>query len=97
MGGSLSPKTLIPDTPTGRHLSQLDWMTQTYPKLWALPFVLNLGKLDSPKNLMTVDLLRQLILAVEIRLLARLILNPKWTSPMGCTRHLGCGLGLERI
>jgi hypothetical protein len=46
--------------------------------IWALPFVLNPGKLDSPENPMTVDLLRQLILAVEIRLLARLIFSLKW-------------------
>jgi hypothetical protein len=88
MGGSLSPKTPIPDTLTGRHLSQLDQMTQNFPKLWVLPFVLNPRQLDSPENPMTADLLRQLILVVEIRLLARLILSPKWTSSMSYARRL---------
>jgi hypothetical protein len=88
MGGSLSPETSIPDTSTGRHLSQLDRTTHTCPELWALPFVLNPEQLDSPENPMTVDLLRQLILAVEIRLLARLILSPKWTSSVSYAQCL---------
>jgi hypothetical protein len=39
--------------------------------------MLNLRQLDRPENPMIVNLLRQLILVVEIRLLARLILSPK--------------------
>ena len=46
--------------------------------IWVLPFVLNPGQLNIPENPMTVDLLRQLILAIEIRLLARLIFSLKW-------------------
>jgi hypothetical protein len=46
--------------------------------IWAIPFVLNPGQLDSPENPMTVDLLHQLILSIEIRLLARLIFSLKW-------------------
>jgi hypothetical protein len=40
--------------------------------------VLYLGQLGSPEIPMTVDLLCQLILAVEIRLLAHLIFSLKW-------------------
>jgi hypothetical protein len=35
-------------------------------------------QLDSPENPMTVDLLRQFILTVEIKLLAHLIFSLKW-------------------
>jgi len=57
MEGSLSPETPIPDTLTNRHLSQLDQKTQTFLELWVLPFMLNPGQLDSPKNPMTIDYL----------------------------------------
>ena len=95
MGGSLSLETPIPDTPTGHHLSQLDQTTQICLELWALPFVLNLEQLDSLENTMTVDLLRQLILAVEIRLLARLTCNPKRDSLTLClgASHATCRPG----
>jgi hypothetical protein len=60
-------------------MNPLDQMAEILHEcIWVLPFVLNPGKLDSPENPMTVDLLRQFILAVEIRLLTRFIFSLKW-------------------
>ena len=57
----------------GCHLPQLDWTTQICLEIWVLSLVINVGKLGSPKNLMTVDFLYRWIFASEIRLLARLL------------------------
>jgi len=69
----MSPKTPIPGTPTGSHLSQLDRTTQIFPEIWALPFVLNLGQLDSPENPMTVDLLCWLFSVADNQPFARFL------------------------
>jgi hypothetical protein len=57
-----------------------------------LSLVRNLGQLGSPENPMTVDLLHQLILAVEIRLLACLIGNQKRDFFCATLGRLSCSL-----
>jgi hypothetical protein len=55
MGGSLFTETPIPDTPTGSHLSQLDWTTQIYLELLELSLALTPGQLGSPEIPTTID------------------------------------------
>jgi hypothetical protein len=67
MGGSSSPETPIPDTPTDRHLSRLDRTTQICLELLALSFMLNPGQLGSPEIPMHVDQFCRWISAADIK------------------------------
>jgi hypothetical protein len=57
----------------GCHLPQLDQTAQIFLEIWVLSLMINLRKLGSPENLMTIDLLYRWIFLIEIRLLTRLL------------------------